>query len=121
MADEGETILAGPATDRRVAVEMLGWARDHLGDPIDTLCHTMPAFSTDLAAAWLLVEPLLARWGQFHLSRYPNGRWVCASRDAYARNTVLCVEEVAETAPLAICRAALATVDRASDRAVDRA
>jgi hypothetical protein len=88
---------AGRELDQRVAIEVMGWTlyagnRNYRqsGEPV-------PDYSTDIAAAWLVVEALLAR-GIYVCVEYASGRWNCWAGT---------VNVHAETAPLAICLAAL--------------
>jgi hypothetical protein len=63
----------------------------------------VPHYSTDLSAAWQLVERIREPGHAFHLSRFDPCIWLATFRDdGYAAQ--------AETAPLAICRAALKAV-----------
>lgn len=74
----------------------------------------VPRYSTDISAAWLVVEaPILATWlehVEVSVIRYPD-RYECHIENDTA--ATLCVME-ADTAPLAICRAALALADHFS-------
>ena len=60
----------------------------------------LPAFSTDMATAWLVAEQLRERWGQ--LTLVAGLEWHCypdeAGKGPWGSG---------ETAPLAICRTAL--------------
>lgn len=78
--------------------EAAGWPR---GKPSTT---ATPPYSTDIAAAWLVVE----RSGSFMLYQATGG-WV-AQLGLRAKPYSGTSEAWAETAPLAICRAALASV-----------
>lgn len=60
----------------------------------------VPEYSTDIAAAWQVVEKLTE--GEFHLSRCYGGGWECELGAPYI--------SFGETAPLAICLAALEAV-----------
>jgi len=68
----------------------------------------VPAFSTDIAAAWEVVEKLHQRFPTIHLSLgAPNQRWYCSFFGTVDdKGSAL----EADTAPLAICLAALKAV-----------
>lgn len=63
--------------------------------------HRVPSYSTDIADAWLVVEKMRERG--FVISATPNQQSWCAT---FGADSVW-----GETAPLAICRAALAAVE----------
>lgn len=103
-----KTAPAGPELDALIAetVTALG-----AGDAI-------PPYSTDIAAAWTLVETMIRKDGVYfgcphfkhkHQSLaalgYPKGTecWYCVLNTKRLNKVVTC----ADTAPLAICRAAL--------------
>jgi hypothetical protein len=95
----------GVLLDTAVAIAMYGkdippgWAEGDV-DP--------PPYSTDIGAAWAVVEWLTALWrGGFHLDREGSAGWECASEDAYCRTHMKYVGGTGATAPEAICRAAL--------------
>ncbi|RPJ36270.1 MAG: hypothetical protein EHM35_08405 [Planctomycetaceae bacterium] len=72
-----------------------------------------PCYSTDIAAAWLVVEKLIAKGYEFTLEDDKQGfmcrfDWVSPVVVGWAG------VEHAPTAPLAICRAALAAVGQGS-------
>jgi hypothetical protein len=107
---------AGPALDELVAVQVMGWQR--LPDSIDGLVvHRLyrspvgletswvPPFSTTIAHAWEVVERMQPREVRIIWSR-EHSVWL-ANFDHQAMNAV------EPTAPLAICRAALAAVQSA--------
>lgn len=137
-------LKAGRELDALVAEKVMGWRpmqggvsmeigeKDDLwedgsrkwygkdGDPRPMRLLPSPKFSTDIAAAWLVVEKLIARGDEFTLERisldkvwrakvYPftkdkgwaGGGYFTSSNDVAVN---------AKTAPLAICRAALLAV-----------
>jgi hypothetical protein len=117
---EGRASQAGRELDARIAVEVMGW-RDcdpHEVDAFGELVgwgrnkgagkHHIPAYSTDIAAAWEVVEKL----GQTRTVKV----WKC--HDGYICDLTPhdgpvfagFVQVGAETAPLAICRAALIAI-----------
>ena len=66
-------------------------------------CDVLPCYSTDIAAAWGVVEKLIED-GYGHFVLYWNlGIWYCGVRDVGWH-------EVAFTAPLAVCYSALKVV-----------
>lgn len=83
-----------------------------------TPTHPLPSYSTDIAAAWTVAETMIHKDGVYfgcpHFKHkhqnlaslgYPEGTecWYCVINTARLNKVVLC----ADTAPLAICRAAL--------------
>ena len=61
----------------------------------------IPPFSTDIAAAWMVVERMRELGWFFEVSAECDSQWVAYfDKERYA-------SEAADTAPLAICRAAL--------------
>jgi Phage ABA sandwich domain len=128
MRDEG--VAAGRALDALVAERVMGWTdirNDHyvLLDPAgvwmgrapqsqpwdspqdkDRGISLVPHYSTDIAAAWLLVECLRDEgWLLSITPDEPGGGWAVQYKPK-ERN--LHGWERADTVPLAICRAALA-------------
>jgi hypothetical protein len=82
-------------------------------------CRLPPRpYSTDIAAAWEVLEKLIAMGGYPELSRIFGGHeadwWRCEVRYAHASGVGRLLYEAAETAPLAICRAALTATDPAT-------
>ncbi|TAL10367.1 MAG: hypothetical protein EPO02_07825 [Nitrospirae bacterium] len=103
-----KTVPAGPETDALIAEKVTA---PGAGSPI-------PPYSTDIAAAWTVVEAMIRKDGVYfgaphfkhkHQSLaslgYPEGTecWYCVINSKLLNKVVLC----ADTAPLAICRAAL--------------
>ena len=98
--------------DAQVATEVMGWVVN--GDAYVTEAVTMteawqliPEFSTDIAAAWLVVEKMVADGYEVHIvvsseensvAMFPPGKAI----GEYA---------LEKTLPLAICRAALAAAE----------
>ena len=110
-----DEIPPGREMDALVAEKVMGWIRynDSQGWPSGAK-HTgnrrrsYPRYSTDIAAAWEVVEKLLRDNGELVVAIQSDDHdWVCTIRDdplnivGYSRSP---------TAPLAICRAALMTV-----------
>ncbi len=91
-----------------------GWLRSITGsDPDD--CNLMVVdwlprpFSTDIAAAWEVVEKLLGRF-QFTLNSLEDGLGWYAEFGAWNEKIYQAYDENAETVPHAICLAALKAV-----------
>lgn len=110
---------AGGALDAEIARRVFGidaqgsfyWRADSIdGEPRPKLA-SLPHYSTDIAAAWQIVSHLGAH--PLTLTRYPaqaaDAQWYCQvtyERDGWRHWAT----GQAPTAPLAICRAALAAV-----------
>ena len=103
-----KTVPAGPETDALIAEKVTAFGA---GLPI-------PPYSTDIASAWIVVETMIRKDGVYfgcpHFKHkhqnlaslgYPEGTecWYCVLNTKLLNKVVLC----ADTAPLAICRAAL--------------
>ena len=105
--------------DEQIAVEVMGWTRDgeNILGPIyygksgssrrsaNTKTGVgmvgVPRYSSSIEAAWIVVEKMREKGHAFHFDTTRG--FVHATFDA-------CTSHRAETAPLAICRAALAVV-----------
>ena len=105
---EPAKIPAGPELDALIAEKVAGITRN----------RPIPPYSTDIAAAWTVVEAMIRKDGVYfgcpHFKHkhqnlaslgYPEGTecWYCVLNTKLLNKVVLC----ADTAPLAICRAAL--------------
>lgn len=105
---EPAKIPAGLELDALIAEKATGITRN----------RPIPPYSTDIAAAWTVVETMIRKDGVYfgcphfkhkHQSLaslgYPEGTecWYCVLNTKLLNKVVLC----ADTAPLAICRAAL--------------
>ncbi len=113
---------AGPELNRFIAERVMEWTWVTGSDVTMTLPFWSTADvdrdatwspSTNIAHAWEVVEK---RWpGEFGLMRNPAGQWV-AGRLGCTDNGVLYIDDgdagYADTAPLAICRAAAKAVIR---------
>jgi hypothetical protein len=83
---------------------------DH-GATDDTFCVPVPYYSTEMAAAWLVVEAVRRRMaGHDWVLRSRGEDWVASVWHYAGGATWTTGDSVAITAPLAICRAALAAV-----------
>jgi hypothetical protein len=116
---EGEMTNNIREIDGRVAEEVMGWKSVHFIDngtlmgirPYDHM-QSVPYYTTDIAAAWLVVEKVnsLGHWFMLHNE---NGMW---EAEFYHTNEIVPFhvhDATASTAPLAICRAALDAVGAA--------
>ena len=108
LLQEIRAFQAGSELDRLIGHEVMGLGpQDHV-----------PPYSTDMATAWPVVERLVRRdnlyFGAPHYNNkrqslsqlgYPEGTecWYCVINNKVLNKVVIC----ADTAPLAICRAAL--------------
>jgi hypothetical protein len=108
--EEIENALPGRSLDRLVA-PLAGWTyKRSIGrwvEPGGGMAHVNPpAFSLEIAAAWQLVEKLtIDGWGHRHTVYSP-----AAERPGWSWEFVIGrkrIEAMEETAPLAICKAAL--------------
>lgn len=64
----------------------------------------IPPYSTDISSAWLIVEKLCPKEDEFRLTRYKIQEWYCTFK--YFEG----LTATADTASLAICKAALLVV-----------
>lgn len=105
---------AGPEMDAAIAevlggprppfgTVMTGWGLSRAWRPYNGLWCPHP-FSTDIAAAWELVERLYVQWDGFFALLCDTGHWHCEGVEDFMENRV---HAIADTAPLAICRAFL--------------
>jgi hypothetical protein len=69
-----------------------------------------PHFSTDIAAAWLVVENMVARCWKLDVQNRFAPTWGCHVH--FAAPNYSKVFETADSAPLAICRAALVAIEQ---------
>jgi hypothetical protein len=103
---EVQSLQPGAEIDRRIAHRVMG-----VGDD-----SPVPAYSTDIAAAWSVVEQMVRTEGVYFgaphyknrrqaLPGYPEGTecWYCVINSKLLNKVVIC----AESAALAICRATL--------------
>ena len=114
-----DTLSAGHEMDALVAEHIMGWERQGSGWNVngsiswpDPEGNTTPLawvkdfpFSSDIAAAWQVVEKLILDNKLFELEFYQE------SVDSRPRwGAAFGIESYADTAPLAVCRAALKAV-----------
>lgn len=105
---------AGPALDELIAERVMGWTRrdgpvfsheSRWQAPGVKGWDWLPEYSTDIAAAWQVVEKLRA--GCIHmrltLSNHEDGRYTCT----FDKPMNEIYHAAADAAPLAVCRAAL--------------
>ena len=108
VLQEVRNLPAGPHLDRLIGEQVMGVGMD----------GQMPSYSTDIAAAWQIVEVMVRTEGVYfgapHYKNkrqslaqlgYPEGTecWYCVINSKVLNKVVVC----ADTAPLAICRTAL--------------
>lgn len=145
MTEEQIRVMpAGRELDRAVAQGVFGLPERTLDDPcpncggemrncgIRARCFNCDEwihapyrdYSTDIAAAWDVVEKMHARGWLFHVLAMVDG-WVVNAREyalppdgdwQKAMNTPGFVQEPGDTAPETICRAALSAVTQAGHR-----
>lgn len=119
------TLNAGRELDAAVAERVMGWTRTHEthrlhgrtylrgAAPATGRLQAVPAYSTDIAAAWLVVEKLREH-GWFPSVQAQEecgqlgGRWLCEVDPRFSF-----IDGDGSTAPLAVCRAALAAMETA--------
>jgi hypothetical protein len=124
-AVQGERV-EGRALDAEVAERVMGldlsWRRVTLDGTNRDLgpVRNVLAYSTDIAAAWDVVEHMEARCWWFALETFPNPHGINDGATVTARFKATGMPGQhdgvgkAEDAPLAICRAALKALDAAS-------
>lgn len=104
---------SGRELDALVAEKVMGWTNilDRMGVPPNhgPWSHRVPSYSTDLGAAWTVVEKLIATGHIIELSNRRSGTWKIGTWQ-FQTFGKLSVGADADTAPLAICRAALKAV-----------
>ena len=114
---------AGREMDALVAEKVMGWSRgtyhsdgvDYLRDPEGTSHLNVPQYSTDIAAAWQVVEKIRTKYPVIRISTgdLMGKYWQCHMADAWREVSHEDDSDWfanAPTAPLAICRAALLAV-----------
>jgi hypothetical protein len=104
---EGIGMKAGRELDALIAEKVMGTnVFDFKGLPSywdANIRRDIPHYSTNIADAWLVVEKLVKQCYQFGLANESDGKYFCSLFFDGAGT----FEESAETAPLAICLAAL--------------
>ncbi len=125
--DEILAMGAGDELDDLVVIHLFNWApydesrnvshecyykmpNGYMGDEDDR-----PKFSTDIAAAWAVVDPQNDQRWYYDISSVICGGWIVQVYDeqkavATKGDGSTGIKVMADTAPLAICRAALLTV-----------
>ena len=123
--DEILNMPAGREMDALVAEKVMGWTnpritpsgRFRITPPMGGKYHggqMPPKYSTDIAAAWQVVEWLMER-GDVFVEYWSDGEWFVADKPVGVRQdatTAMCDGKATGemSAPLAICRAALLAV-----------
>jgi len=106
----------GRELDALVAEKVMGWTYGHpCPEGMDCLHwadekgkvrdYKPPQYSTDIAAAWEVVEKMSEQWPQYQLAKIEDGWSVMWGFDGYGWP-----EATGKTAPEAICKAALLAV-----------
>lgn len=105
--DQEASVAAGRDMDSRLFRAFFG---DRPREPV-------PAFSTELDAAWVLLQRLLREYRWVEVVGTADGGWTCRIQDpSYSDRTWLgSVAGVAPAAPLAIARAALRLAEARND------
>jgi hypothetical protein len=117
MAD----VEAGRETDERIAVEVMGYRRLTAGEIARGIHANHRYYPTDIAAAWEVVEkmqgggPFKSWWSAIETPGWPTGTDSKYTARVF-EGSVCIANENADTAPLAICRAALAAISGHTDR-----
>lgn len=121
--DEILSMSAGRETDVLIAEKVMGWTRAHVGSFGTQFWNTpnesikaepaIPDYSTEIHAAWDVIEVLERDWeveiSTGHNFRdYPGQSYGCRIANKRVLSVMFCL---AESAPLAICRAALLAVN----------
>lgn len=104
---------AGREMDALVAEKVMGWAniRGAVVEQNTNIVRDVPSYSTDIAAAWDVVEKINTKKCFIELkSTFPT--WFAGIFKGFGHNyeIIECANE--KTAPLAICRAALKAVSK---------
>jgi hypothetical protein len=99
-------LQAGRALDARVAIRLFDYHMVHCRDSEGGWRRSLPAYSTNIAAAWQVVERVRALGFGVTISDGDEWSVGIAPNNHDADVTV----EFGDSAPLAICRAALAAV-----------
>lgn len=99
------TVGPGRELDALVAEKVMGWSSEELDEDVG-IC--VPRYSTDISAAWEVVEKLGEKFEQFDLQfGWNTGRFVCGFGSF---GTSRFESTPTEFAPHAICLAALRAV-----------
>ena len=105
--EEIEALQPGRETDRLVAIHVLDMHADGpyicREDGHGILAENLPHYSTDIAAAWEVVEKFIERKWSIEVSWPAPGGFACQIRGLYAIGN-------GDTPMLAICKAALLAV-----------
>lgn len=113
MTTTDDTALAaGPELDAEVARRVFGWPEDYITSEL----KYRASFSTDIAAAWLVMENMRKRGKVVSLTVAEMGEagpnWCSFDSPFSSRHEWQ--SQQCETMPLAICRAALKALDHAA-------
>jgi hypothetical protein len=105
-----QTLTPGRELDALVAEKVMGWTNltsDFWGCPVKDRASMVPIhkYSTSIAAAWEVVEKL-SETHRICITK-ANGKWAMALDDE-----IIWISDGQETAPYAICLAALKAVGK---------
>ena len=115
--DEVLAMKPGRELDALVAEKVMGWEYfpaqatgmfvrlGYFFDPVSGEAHHHWSPSTDISAAWEVVEKMSEQWPQYQLAKIEDGWSVMWGFDGYGWP-----EATGKTAPEAICKAALLAV-----------
>lgn len=104
--------------NKQVADKVMGW---EIAEGFPSLHHRSgrkrfavktPSFTTDIAAAWQVVEKIQRNGWLFEVGYTPLGGWYAdiSAYDAKGNQTMKAIVASKESAPMAICLAALKAV-----------
>lgn len=110
----GQTFPAGRDLDAMIAEKVMGWRRQSeapqdVWQRHDERLAELPKFSTDIAAAWQIVEKLGPDDIFLTITLLPDGEYECTAQNEIGETLMLgkSGHVKADSAPLVICRAAL--------------
>jgi Phage ABA sandwich domain len=109
-----DSLAAGREVDVLVAEKVMGLARLHL----HVMSEDLRPYSTDIAAAWEVVEHMRTRGVRVEVGTLHGGGYSArASEPAGPAYTGTACASRADTAPLAICKAVLGVAQEQDARA----
>jgi len=105
--DEFLNMPAGRRMDALIDSKVFGMVNISSGDPLDS--DLLPEYSTDISAAWEVVEKMSSKFIGLHKMKFAEGKWFALYLDKSNDDCEEIVE--AETPMLALCLAALLSVE----------